>query len=186
MNEAQDGPDPLPFIGRLTATDAFRREAAAWSLGEIGSPRASRPLAGLFLREIQSVEQSGYLANTAVVSAVTTAIRRLGAIEALYALMNGLRVLTHAKGVDFETVEEIVDTIAEVGGPNAVREATDKIIKSVRECTQPTCPGLEIVASVLLQRASLCGDAALKTLDRVAHGGPPPLRPVAQRVLAGL
>ena len=48
MNEAQDGPDPSPFIGRLTAPDAFRREAAAWSLGEIGSPRASRPLAGLF------------------------------------------------------------------------------------------------------------------------------------------
>ena len=152
-------------------------------MGEIGSPAASRPLAGLFLREIQSVERSGYLAHGAVVRAVTVAVRRIGAVEALYALMKGLTVLAHSKGVDRETVEEIVETIAEVGGPNAVREAADKVIQSARQPNMPVRPGMDVVASVLLGCVSLCGDAAVATLRRVANGGPQPLQPVARRVL---
>ncbi|MGH7163683.1 MAG: HEAT repeat domain-containing protein, partial [Planctomycetota bacterium] len=114
MSTPSDQPDPLPYIDRLEAEDAFDREAAAWSLGEIGSPRAARPLAGLLLRELKGVERSGYLDHGSVVRAVSVAIRRIGAVEALYALIKALCVLTRARGVDEETIEEIVESLAEV------------------------------------------------------------------------
>jgi len=179
-----EGPDPSPFIVRLSAEDAFHREAAAWSLGNIGNQRAARPLAGLFLREISTVERSGYLDHGAVVCAVTLAIRKLGATEALYALFKGLTVLARSKGVDRETIEEIIETIAEVGGPNAVREAADRVIQTARTCDK--CPGLEVVGTVLLEYTSLCGDAAVSTIRRVARNGPVALQPMAKRVLGSL
>ena len=113
------------------------------------------------------------------------AIRRIGATEALYALVKALCVLVRSRGVDEETVEEIVDALAEVGGPNAVREAADKVVKCAREC-KPVCPGLHVVGTVLLARLSLCGDAALSTLRRLARKGPDVLQPLAQRALAGI
>ncbi|MHC4957545.1 MAG: hypothetical protein ACYTGN_04155 [Planctomycetota bacterium] len=177
-------PDPSLYIERLAARDPWHREAAAWSLGNIGNTRASRPLAGTLLRELQTVEESGYLDHAAVVRAVVEAIRRIGATDALYALIKSLCVLTHSKGVDRETVEDIVQAIADLGGPSAMREAADRVTRSARECC-PDCPGLETVASVLLERLGLFGDAAQKILTRLANGGPQNLRPHAARALAG-
>ncbi len=177
-------PDPSLYIDRLADEDAFHREAAAWTLGEIGSPRAARPLAGLLLRELTSVEHSGFVDHDEVVCAAVEAMRRIGATEGLYALVKALCVLSRAQGVDEATIVEIVDSIGEIGGPSAMREATDRVVQDAGK--RHAGPGLQTVSRVLLSRLSLCGDAALKTLDRVAHGGPPQLRPVAQRVLAGL
>lgn len=183
MSNTPEHPDPFRYIERLENEDAFFREAAAWSLGEIGSPRAARPLAGLLLREVQTIRRSGFLDNGAVVRAVAIAIRRIGATEALYAVVKALCALTHAKGADEETVEELVDTLAEVGGPGVVREAADRIVQCAREC-RPVCPGLETVSAILLERLGLCGDAAMATLRRLAAGGPALLRPYARRVLS--
>jgi hypothetical protein len=185
MDTPLGDPDPTLYIERLTNDDAFRREAAAWSLGEIGNRRAARPLAGLLLREMKSVERSGYIAHSEVVLATVEAIRRIGAPEALYSLMKSLCVLVHSQGVDRETVEEIVESTAEVGGLNAVREAVDRVVTCAREC-HPICPGLNIVASVLLTRLGLCGDQAVKTLRRLANTGPSPLQPIAQQALYAL
>jgi len=182
MANAPDLPDPGPFIHNLGASDAVYREAAAWSLGEIGSPRAARPLAGLLLREMQAVERTGLFANTAVVRAVAVAVRRIGAQEALYAVIKALCVLSRARGVDDETVKDLVETLAEVGGPGAVREAADKVIAGARGGR--AAPGLEAVGAVLLERLQLCGDAAEATLQRVAAAGPAPLRPLARRYSA--
>jgi hypothetical protein len=183
MNTQPGAPDPSLYIERLANEDAFHREAAAWSLGEIGSPRATRPLAGTLLREIRSVEESGYLDHAPVVRAVSEAIRRIGSSDALYALVKALCVLMRSKGVDRSTVVELVETISAVGGPNAVREAADRVVASARECC-PHCPGLDTVASVLLDRLGLCGDAAVSSLRRIANGGPAPLRPFASSALA--
>ena len=185
MSTTPGDPDPTLYIGRLSNSEAWYREAAAWSLGEIGNPRAARPLAGLLLREIRSVERSGYIAHAEVVRAVVMAIRRIGSTEALYSLMQALCVLTHSKGVDRETVAEIVESIAEVGGLTAVREAVDRVVRCAREC-HPVCPGLHIVGSVLLGRLGLCGDAAVKTLRRLSRSGPPTLKPLARRTLQAL
>ena len=66
-----------------------------------------------------------------------------------------------------------------------MREAADRVTRSARECS-PSCPGLETVASVLLQRLGLFGDAAEKVLQRIANGGPLCLRPHAVRALAAV
>ncbi|MFQ5844119.1 MAG: HEAT repeat domain-containing protein, partial [Planctomycetota bacterium] len=174
-----------PFIDRRATGDAFRRAAAAWSLGEIGSPRAARPLAGLLLRELSTVERSGYLDHGGVVRAVSVAIRRIGGVEALYALVKALCVLARARGVQEETVAEIVDSLAEVGGPSAVREAADRFVQSVGERPpEAGGSGLDTVGEIIFERLSLCGDSAQFNLKRIALGGPPALRPIAERILA--
>ncbi len=173
------------YIQRLNSSDAFHREAAAWTLGELGSPRSGRPLAGLLLREIETVELTGYLHHVEVVRAVAEAIRRLGAGEALYALVKALCVLAQATLVDETTIEEIVESIGVVGGPSAIREAADRVVAKTREQEQPSA-ALDVVARVLLTRLSLCGDAAEKTLRRLAHGPALPLRAHAAYALAAL
>jgi len=179
MDTYPDQPDPTHYIDRLTAASALHREAAAWTLGELGSSRAAGPLAGLLLRELETVERSGYLDHCEVVAAVVEAIRRLGATEALYALFRALRVLGRAKVVDEDTVIEIVDTIAEVGGPTAIREAADRLVRGLKDAGGGPA-GLHVVGKVLLPRLGLCGDLAVKTLRRLARGGPESLRPVAE------
>jgi len=181
MSTSPGQPDPSLYIHQLLNKSAFHREAAAWSLGEIGSRRAARPLAGLLLRELRSVERSGYLEHCDVVRVAAEAIRRIGATESLYALVKALCVLSRAQGADEETVAEIVDSIGEVGGPNAVREAADRVAREALRSGRPA-PGLRVVGWVLLTRLSLCGDAALSTLRRLAHGGPIALRAIAMRV----
>jgi len=176
-------PDPSLYIHQLCNESPFHREAAAWTLGELGSPKAARPLAGLLLREISSVERSGFLDHNDVVRAAVEAIRRIGATEALYALVKALCVLGRARGVEEQTVVEIVDTLGEVGGPNAVREAADRVTREARSRKAPL-PALRTVGWVLLTRLSLCGDAAVATLHRLAQGGPGALRPIALRVCA--
>lgn len=185
MSTQPGQPDPSPYIERLHNGNPFHREAAAWTLGELGDPKATRPLAGSLLREIQTVEETGYLQHAPIVRAVSEAIRRIGSSDALYALMKALCILTHSKGVDRETVEEIIETIAAVGGPNAVREAADRVVACAREC-RPKCPGLDVVGGVLLERLGLCGDAAVHALRRIANGGPDPLKPYAEHALADL
>jgi hypothetical protein len=177
-----EGPDPLPYIDRLESEDAFFREAAAWSLGEIGSPRAGRPLAGLLLREVSTIERSGYIDHGAVVCAVSVAIRRIGATEALFAVVRALCALTRARGADRDTVTDLVETLSEVGGPHAVREAAEKVADAAKAC-DPVCPGLGVVATVLFDRLGLCGDCAQATLRRIAKTGPCCLRAIAQRCL---
>ena len=181
-------PDPSPYIGRLSNGDAFQREAAAWSLGELECERAARPLAGLLLRELASVESMGFIDHTSVVRAVVEAIRRIGATECLYALVKALVVLSKSKGVDEETVEEIVECLSSVGGFNAVREAADRVVRQGRECERcgGGCPGLRIVIHVLFDRLVLCGDAAVATLRRLSRGGPQPLQRIASGVLMSL
>ncbi|MHC4548887.1 MAG: HEAT repeat domain-containing protein [Planctomycetota bacterium] len=185
MNVSPGQPDPSLYIDRLADEDAFHREAAAWTLGEIGSPRAARPLAGLLLRELKSVERSGFVDHNEVVRAVVEAMRRIGATGGLYALVKALCVLCCAKGVDESTIVEIVDSIDEIGGPNAMREATDRVVTDARKRC-PSAPGLKVVSGVLLSRLSLCGDAAISKLRRLARGGPAAIRPIAERVYARL
>ena len=185
MDISPGQPDPSLYIDRLTADDAFHREAAAWTLGEIGNTRAVRPLAGLLLRELRSVEDSGYIDHNEVVRAGVEAMRRIGATDGLYALVKSLCVLTCAKGVDEATIVEIVDAIGELGGPNAMREATDRVACHAR-ASCPDSPGLKVVSNVLLSRLSLCGDAAISTLKRLARGGPDAMRPIAKRECAKL
>ena len=181
MHTQPDQPDPSPYIGRLANRSPFDRETAAWSLGEIGSPRAARPLAGLLLRELQTVERYGYIAHDEVVRRVVEAIRRIGSTEALYALMKSLCVLSKSKGVDRGTIEEILEAIAAVGGFHAVRESADRVVSCAADCDR--CPGLQTVAQVVLERLALCGDAATKTLRRLARGGPQSLRPIAHALV---
>ncbi len=189
MSTTPDQPlDPSLYIDRLSDQDAFHREAAAWSLGEIGSERAARPLAGLLLRELESVEALGCISNDSVVRATIEAIRRIGANESLYALVKSLVVLAKSKGVDEETVGEIVDCLAEVGGYNAVREAGDRVVQQAKTCAQcgKGCPGLQIVSGVLMERMVFCGDAAVATLRRLSRSGPQPLQRIASGVLMQL
>ena len=183
MNTSPGHPDPSLYIDRLLDEDAFHREAAAWSLGEIGSPRAARPLAGLLLRELRSVEQSGFFHHNDVVCATVEAMRRIGTTDGLYALIRALCVLSRARGADEETIIEIVDSIGEVGGPSAMREATDRVVGEARRM-RGQAPGLAIVCRVLLARLSLCGDAAVSTLKRLANGGPEGVRLIAADVYA--
>jgi len=178
LNKDPGQPDPTLYIDRLQDEDAFCREAAAWSLGEIGDLRAARPLAGLILREIQTVP------HEEVVRAAAVAIARLGAIDALYALMRALCSFGRADGVEEETVVEVVEALGEVGGPNAVREATERLVRET--AGRPHAPGLAVVSGVLLNRLSLCGDAAVATLKRLARGGPESIRPIAQHVYTTL
>lgn len=177
-NEEPGQPDPTLYIDRLQADDAFCREAAAWSLGEIGDARAARPLAGLILREIQTVP------HEEVVRAAAVAIARIGAVDALYALMRALCSFGRSEAVEEETVVEVVEALGEVGGPNAVREATERLVRET--AGRPHAPGLAVVARLLLERLSLCGDAAVATLRRLARGGPESFRPIAQRVYTAL
>lgn len=191
MNKNPGAPDPTFYIHRLGDERAFHREAAAWTLGGLGSLKAARPLAGLLIREVQTVERSGYLEHSDVVRAAAEAIRRLGATDALYAVLKALCVLSRAKVIDEPTVEELVDCIADVGGPNAVREATDRVVSEARRAAgsperRPT-EGLRIVGDVLLGRLSLCGDAAVATLRRLANGGGPrDFQPIARRLYASV
>lgn len=171
-------PDPTLYIDRLQDDDPFCREAAAWSLGEIGDARAARPLAGLILREIQTAP------HEEVVRAAAMAIARLGAVDALYALVRALCSFGRALVVEEETVVEVVEALGEVGGPNAVREATERLVRET--AGRPHAPGLAVVTRVLLARLGLCGDAAEATLRRLARGGPEPIRPVAQHFCATL
>ena len=181
MSTGSGRPDPSLYIGRLSDGDAFRREAAAWSLGEIGSRRAARPLAGLLLRELSTVERCGYVLNDDIVRTVLDSIRRVGGTEALFALINALLVLVRARRVNDETVAEIIESIAAVGGLHAVREAADRVVHRARQ--DRVGPGLDTVAALLLERLGLCGDAAVSTLRRLARGGPPALRPYAEHAL---
>jgi len=173
-------PDPAFYIDRLQDEDAFCREAAAWSLGEIGNPRAVRPLAGLILRELKSIDDFGAPRNEEVVRAAADSIRRLGTTEGLYALIKALCALGRARYVEESTVVEIAEALGEVGGPNAVREATDRLVRET--AGRPQAPALAVVSQVLLSRLSLCGDAAIATLRRLARGGPEPIRPIAEHV----
>lgn len=183
MDNTSDQPlDPSLslYIDRLGDADAFHREAAAWSLGELGSPRAARPLAGLLLRELESVEALGFIGNGDVVRATVEAIRRIGAPEALFALVRGLEVLSRARGVGREIVEDIVECIAAVGGFSAVREAADRVVRQARLCAKcGSCHGLRVVAEVTFERLVLCGDPGVATLRRVARTGPDPLQRIA-------
>lgn len=184
MHITPDQPDPSLYIDRLADEDAFHREAAAWTLGEIGSPRAARPLAGLLLRELTSVDRNGFVDHNEVVCAAAEAMRRINSTEGLYALVKALCVLSHAQGVDEATIVEIVDSIGEIGGPSAMREATDRVVRDARK--QHAGPGLQTVSRVLLSRLSLCGDAAIHTLRRLASRGPDGIKPIAERVCAHL
>lgn len=178
MREEPGQPDPTLYIDRLQDDDAFCREAAAWSLGEIGDKRAARPLAGLILREIQDDP------HEEVVRAAAAAIARLGAVDALYALVRALCSFGRSMAVEEETVVEVVEALGEVGGPNAVREATERLVRDT--AGRPHAPGLAVVTHVLLARLGLCGDAAVATLKRLARVGPEPIRPVAQYFCAAL
>jgi HEAT repeat protein len=178
LNTEPRQPDPTLYIGRLHDDDAFHREAAAWTLGEIGDIRAARPLAGLILREIQTAP------HEEVVRAAAVAIARLGATDALYALMRALCLFGRAEMVEDETVIEVVEALGEVGGPNAVREATERLVRET--AGRPHAPGLAVVSRVLLSRLGLCGDAAVATLRRLARVGPEPIGRMAQRVCAAL
>ena len=184
MHITPDQPDPSLYIDRLADEDAFHREAAAWTLGEMGNPRAARPLAGLLLREMTSVERSGFVDHNEVVCAVAEAMRRIGATDGLYALVKALCVLSHAQGVDEATIVEIVDTIGEIGGPSAMREATDRVVQDAGK--RHAEPGLQAVSRILLSRLSLCGDAAIHPLRRLATRGPDGIKPIAERVCARL
>ena len=185
MSTQPDCPDPSLYIERLANGSAFHREAAAWTLGELGNARAARPLAGLLLRELESVERSGYVAHDEVVRAVVEAIRRIGSTETLYALVKALCVLSHSQRVDRVTVEEIVESLGAVGGFHAVREAADKVVCCARDC-RPIRPGLTTVCAVLLERLGLCGDPGVATLRRLVRSGPEVLRPLAESALKAL
>jgi HEAT repeat protein len=178
LNTEPGQPDPTLYIDRLLDEDAFCREAAAWSLGEIGDARAARPLAGLILRELQAEP------HEEVVRAAAGAIARLGATDALYALVKALCAFGRAVVVEEETVVDVVEALGEVGGPNAVREATERLVRET--AGRPHAPGLAVVCHVLLERLGLCGDAAVATLKRLARGGPDGIRPIAQRVYTAL
>jgi len=181
MNIYPDQPDPMPFIERLSAKEPIYREAAAWTLGEIGSLRATRPLAGLLIREVETVEITGFVHHTDVVRATVEAIRRIGTSDALYALVRALCVMSRAVHVDRDAVIEVVDSIGELGGPNAMREAADRVVRDARIHLDDAGEGLRIVGTVLMSRLSLCGDAAVATLRRLAQRAPGTLQPLAAR-----
>jgi len=175
--------DPSPFIESLGSDCPFRREAAALTLGGLGNPRAGRPLAGLLLREVASVEYTGEVENEDVLRAGSDAIRRLGATESLYAVIKAICALGASEIVERETVETLIDCVAEIGGPTAVREAADKVVRRAREQFD-YCPGMDTVAVVVFDRLGLCGDTGLSTLRRLALAGPAPLRPLAEHALS--
>lgn len=177
------GPDPTHYIDRLASDDPFQREAAAWSLGGIGHPRANRPLAGLLLREIRTIPSTGTIEHEDVVRAAVDSIRRLGATESLYAIIRSLCAMGCCDDIERETVEELVECLGEVGGLNVVREATDKVVRHARE-NCPHCRGLETVAMVLFERLAMCGDPGVRTLRRLSNAGPAPLRPLAEHALS--
>ena len=82
------------------------------------------------------------------------------------------------EGVNGSNVTLLVDEQMAV-----VREAADKVVRHAREQC-PHCRGLETVGMVLFESLSMCGDAGVKTLERVAHAGPDPLKPLAAYALA--
>ena len=81
-------------------------------------------------------------------------------------------------------MEGLVECLAEVGGLTVVREAVDKVVRRARD--EGTVPhrGLETVGMVLFESLSMCGDAGVKTLHRVANAGPVPLRPLAEHAIS--
>ncbi|MEM8885038.1 MAG: hypothetical protein AAGD14_13280 [Planctomycetota bacterium] len=161
----------------------MQREAAAMSLGCMGHPRANRPLAGLLLREMRSVQLTGVIENEDVVLAAVDSIRRLHATESLYAVVRALCDMACGSEIRRETVEAMVECLAEVGGLGVVREAADKVVRHTREhCAD--CPGIEVVAMVLFEGLSMCGDPGVRTLTRLANAGPGPLQPIAAYALA--
>ena len=187
--EPETGLDPTLYIGRLESDCPMQREAAAWSLGSMGHPRASRPLAGLLLREMRSIQDSGSIEHEDIVRAAADSIRRLGATESLYAVVRSLCEMGGCYEVERETVEGLVECLAEVGGLTVVREAADKVVSQARlqdDCSMGDrgSPGLETVGMVLFESLSMCGDAGVKTLQRLATAGPDPLKPLAQHALA--
>jgi hypothetical protein len=175
--------DPSHYIESLASDCPMRREAAAITLGGLGHPRASRPLAGLLLREVAGVERTGEIEHEDVLRAGTDAIRRLHATDSLYAVMKVVCTLGHTEVVERVTVESLVECLAEVGGFSAVRETADKLVKLARE-EETFCPGMETVGMVIFDRLSLCGDAGIKTLERLARTGPAPLKPLAGYALS--
>jgi len=177
-----EGIDPSPFIGRLDSADPFLRQAAASSLGSMGDPRASRPLAGLLLREMRTVHQTGEIEHEDVVLAAVDSIRRIGGTESLYAVIRSLCAMGCCHEVDRDTVAELVECLAEAGGLNVVREAADKVVRHAQEHC-PHCRGLETVGMVIFERLSMCGDAGVRTLRRLANAGPEALRPLAAYAL---
>ncbi len=186
-NQPPDQPDPIPFIGRLTAENPIYREAAAWTLGEIGDARAARPLAGLLLREMNTVDITGLIHYTDVVRASVEALRRLGATETLYALVRTLCKMSHATYVDDDAVAEVVDALNEVGGPTAVREAADRVVQDAHGTPdEDISNGLATVGRVTMARLSLCGDAGVATLRRLSARGPTTLQPIAARAYASV
>jgi len=183
-NEPAPTFDPTNFIDNLESDCSMRREAAASSLGSMGNPRAGRPLAGLLLREVRTISLSGLLENPGVVSAAAGSIRRLGATESLYAVIRSLCEMGCCVEIDRTTVEALVECIAEIGGPNVVREATDKVVQHAREHCRDERRGVETVAMVLFENLSMCGDAGVRTLRRLANAGPEHLRAFAGHALA--
>lgn len=183
-NEPAPTFDPSRFIDNLESDCPMRREAAATSLGSMGHPRAGRPLAGLLLREIRTIPVSGVLDNPEVVCAAAGSIRQLGATESLYAVIRSLCEMGCCLEVNRTTVESLVECLAEIGGPNVVREATDKIVKHARDHRCDERQGVETVAMVLFENLSMCGDAGVRTLRRLANAGPEHLRAFASHALA--
>jgi len=176
--------DSSHFIESLASESAFKREAAALSLGCMGDRRAGRPLAGLLLREVVTVPQTQQIAHEDVVCAASDAIRRLGATESLYAVMRVLCTASCTESVERATIESLVDCVAEVGGFTAVREAADKVVSHAREhcpeqSSRESVGGLETVGMVLFEALSMCGDPGVKTLERLSRAGPEPLKPLA-------
>lgn len=187
MHIQPDQPDPTPFIGRLSAEEPIYREAAAWTLGEIGHERAARPLAGLLLREMETVDITGFIHHTDVVRAAIEALRRIGATETLYALVRALCKMSQAVYVDEQPVAEVIDALNEVGGPSALREAADRVAREASDPeTEEIGTGLATVGEMLLSRLSLCGDAAIATLRRLAARGPESLQPIAAQHYASV
>ena len=182
-NETTPDFDPSNFIERLESDCPMRREAAARSLGSMGCSDASRPLAGLLLREIRSVPLTGLLENPDVVSATAESIRVLGATESLYAIIRSLCMMSCCEEVDRETVESLVECLSEVGGPNVVREAADKVVRHAADACDDS-RGIETVAMVLFENLSMCGDAGVRTLRRLSNAGPTRLQPFAGYALA--
>jgi len=175
--------DPRHFIESLGSISAMKREAAALSLGGMGDRRASRPLAGLLLREVVTVAQTRQIAHEDVVCAASDAIRQLGATESLYAVMKALCTASCTASVQRTTVESLVNCVAEVGGFTAVREAADKVVRHA-EGLCPDCHGLETVGAVLFEALSMCGDPGVKTLRRLSRAGPETLKPLAEFALS--
>ena len=59
--------------------------------------------------------------------------------------------------------------------------SVDRVVREARQ-SEKEHPCLELVGRILLTRLSLCGDAAVSTLRRLANGGPGDLQPIAERI----